>query len=93
MPVSSFEWDESKNEENIKNHGISFDKAQDALFDPNRKIAIDIKHSTKEETRYYCFGKVDKNIVTVRFTYRVGKIRIFGAGYWRKGKKEYEKKN
>jgi hypothetical protein len=32
-------------------------------------------------------------IITVRFTYRYGKIRIFGAGYWRKGKKEYEKKN
>jgi hypothetical protein len=31
--------------------------------------------------------------MTVRFTYRAGVIRIFGAGYWRKGKKIYEREN
>jgi hypothetical protein len=31
--------------------------------------------------------------MTVRFTYRKGRIRIFGAGYWRKGKKIYEQQN
>jgi len=30
--------------------------------------------------------------MTVRFTYRRNKIRIFGTGYWRKGKKIYERK-
>jgi hypothetical protein len=39
------------------------------------------------------FGKVEEHIVTVRFTYRNYKIRIIGAGYWRKGKKIYEKEN
>lgn len=29
--------------------------------------------------------------MTVRFTYRERRIRIFGAGYWRKGKRIYEK--
>jgi hypothetical protein len=38
-------------------------------------------------------GKVNNRIITVRFTYREGKIRIIGAGYWRKGKKYYEKKD
>ncbi len=28
-----------------------------------------------------------------RFTYRGGVIRIFGAGYWRKGKRIYEREN
>jgi len=37
------------------------------------------------EKRYYCFGKVDGAIITVRFTYKGQTIRIFGAGYWRKG--------
>jgi hypothetical protein len=32
-------------------------------------------------------------VMTVRFTWRSGKIRIFGAGYWRKGKAIYEKAN
>jgi hypothetical protein len=32
-------------------------------------------------------------IVTDRFTYRRNVIRIFGAGYWRKGKRIYERQN
>jgi hypothetical protein len=31
--------------------------------------------------------------MTVRFTYREARIRIFGAGYWRKGKRIYEQQN
>ena len=46
-----------------------------------------------DEKRYFCFGEVDGAILTVRFTYRDNIIRIFGAGYWRKGKKTYEKNN
>lgn len=41
------------------------------------------KHLSSEER--------DK-IITVRFTYRDGQVRIFGAGYWRKGKMYYEEK-
>lgn len=29
--------------------------------------------------------------MTVRFTYRQNRIRIIGAGYWRKGRDVYEK--
>src|SRR6266568_3307133 len=32
-------------------------------------------------------------ILTVRFTYREDVIRIHGAGYWRKGKRIYEREN
>ena len=45
------------------------------------------------EKRYFCFGKVGEGIATVRFTHRNGMIRIFGAGYWRAGRKIYEKQN
>ncbi len=38
-----------------------------------------------------CVGKIEERILTVRFAYREDKIRIFGAGYWRKGKDYYEK--
>jgi uncharacterized protein len=37
------------------------------------------------------FGWVDGGINPVRFTYRDDIIRIFGAGYWRKGKDIYER--
>ena len=38
-------------------------------------------------------GRVGDGIVTVRFTYRKNIIRLFGAGYWRKGKAVYEKES
>jgi len=63
-----------------------------AFLDQKRVIAKDLAHS-KVEKRYYCFGKVEGSILTVRFTYRSSKIRIFGAGFWREGKKIYEKQN
>ena len=85
-----FEWDPRKNETNITKHRISFFDAQRAFLDPNRIIAKDLEHS-RTEIRYYCFGKVDGAVVTVRFTYRDQTIRIFGAGYWRQGRKIYEK--
>lgn len=93
MASLSFEWDEKKNLKNKRKHGVSFKLAQRAFLDTNRIIAKDTDHSTTSEIRYYSFGKVDSDIVTVRFTYRNGKLRIFGAGYWRKGKRAYEEKN
>jgi len=36
---------------------------------------------------------VAEGILTVRFTYRENTIRIFGAGFWRKGKKIYEQQD
>ncbi len=89
MDKASFEWDEEKSTANVAKHGISFFDAQRAFRDLNRVIAEDLEHSHKE-ARYYCFGKVDGMIMTVRFTYRQRTIRIFGAGYWRKGRKIYE---
>lgn len=91
MAETIFEWDPRKNDINIEKHGVSFFDAQRAFLDPHRIIAQDIEHSTKTETRYYCFGQVDEAIMTVRFIYKDQIIRIFGAGYWRKGRKIYEK--
>ena len=88
-----FEWDEIKDEINKRKHGISFYTAQYAFADPHRIVAEDLDHSTEDEKRYFCIGKVDGEIITVRFTARGSKIRIIGAGYWRKGKKIYEKEN
>ena len=88
----NFEWDSQKDCINQSKHNVSFAEAQFAFMDPHRIIAVDGKHSTAEETRYFCFGKVEDRVLTVRFTYRKGNIRIFGAGYWREGRKRYEQK-
>ncbi len=87
-----FEWDDVKDLQNQEKHGVTFSEAQYAFLDPQRVIAEDIKHS-RNEKRYYCFGQVNKGVLTVRFTHRKHAIRIIGAGYWREGKVIYEKEN
>ena len=87
-----FQWNEKKNQENIQKHGIAFEIAQYVFKDPKRIIVEDLEHSKKEK-RYFCFGKLENEILTIRFTYRNNVIRIFGAGFWRKGRKIYEKSN
>ncbi|MEK7288155.1 MAG: BrnT family toxin [Elusimicrobiota bacterium] len=87
-----FEWDSRKDRKNQLKHGVSFKTAQYAFSDPERVIAEDLEHSEKEK-RFYCFGRVEEEILTVRFTFRKERIRIFGAGYWRKGRVVYEKEN
>ena len=92
MKRARFEWDDEKIVENTAKHGVSFETAQRAFLDPCRVIAEDIAHSSSEN-RFYCIGRAGEGIVTVRFTFRGGIIRIFGAGYWRKGKRLYETEN
>ena len=93
MQQPSFEWDENKNVINQQKHGVSFEKAQYALDDPHRVISRDLEHSNDLEERFFCFGLVDGRVLTVRFTYRRKRIRIFGAGYWRQGRTHYEQAN
>lgn len=88
--AGSFIWDQQKELANIAKHNVDFTTAALAFKDIKRKIYTDSKHTRKEE-RYFCIGKVEGRVLTVRFTYRLGKIRIFGAGYWRKGEQYYEK--
>ncbi len=87
-----FEWDDNKDKINQRKHGVSFALAQLAFLDKKRVILEDVEHSN-DEKRYYCLGRVAGGVLTVRFTYRKNKIRIIGAGYWRKGKKIYEREN
>jgi uncharacterized protein len=87
-----FEWDDAKDRANLLKHGVSFGEAQKAFLDGKRVIAEDLEHSAGER-RYFCFGKCGGGILTVRFTWRSGRIRIIGAGYWRKGKQIYEEQN
>lgn len=92
MAKARFEWDSKKDKESQKKHGVSFAKAQFAFADPQRVIVEDASHSSGEK-RQYCLGWVDGGSLTVRFTFRHDVIRIFGAGYWRKGRRLYEREN
>lgn len=92
MAGAKFDWDPKKDEQNRKKHGVGFTEAQVAFVDAQRVIAEDLSHSSVEK-RHCCFGRVGEGVMTVRFTYREGVIRILGAGYWRKGKRIYEREN
>ena len=92
MDVTRFEWDPAKDVENLSKHGVSFADAQLAFADERRVIEEDTRHS-EDEPRFYCIGRLDEAILTVRFTWRSGVIRIIGAGFWRKGKAVYEREN
>jgi uncharacterized protein len=85
-----FVWDEGKERANIIKHGVDFVSASRAFLDPKRGIYTDAKYSSQEE-RLFCVGRVECRVLTVRFTYRAGCVRIIGAGCWRKGVKLYEK--
>ena len=90
--MTRFDWDPAKDLANQQKHGVAFAEAQFAFADPHRVIAEDLSHGGAER-RYFCIGQVGAGILTVRFTHRPGVIRIFGAGYWRKGKQRYEHEN
>ena len=92
MAIPTFEWDASKDRINLAKHGVAFVDAQRAFLDSRRVIAEDLSHSGNEH-RYFCFGRVDTGIMTVRFTWRGRRIRIIGAGYWRRGRSIYEQQN
>ena len=85
----SFVWDIRKEAENIRKHGVDFETAAQAFLDPRRKIYQDERHGKREE-RLFRIAQVEGKILTVRFTHREGRIRLYGAGYWRKGRRYYE---
>jgi uncharacterized DUF497 family protein len=85
-----FEWDTEKEKANLTKHGVDFSEATAAFYDPQKLIQIDAAHSGGEP-RLLCIGRTERG--TIRFTYRSETIRIIGAGYWRKGRRTYEKEN
>ena len=81
----NIEWDESKNQRNIKKHGISFEHAARVFTDPLRKEAYDAKHSNSEEDRTIAIGIAEGCLLFVSFTEPdMETVRIISA---RKAKK------
>jgi uncharacterized DUF497 family protein len=88
-----FEYDETKSQANVAKHGLSFKDAKRAFADKQVIVIDDKLHSTDDEARYICIGKVGGKIATVVFTARSGKIRIISAGFYRKQRRYYEERN
>jgi len=52
-----FIWDENKNYTNLKKHGVDFNDAVRAWYDPDRLDFFDARHSI-DETRWIFLGAV-----------------------------------
>jgi uncharacterized DUF497 family protein len=64
-----FEWDPRKAAENYRKHGIRFEEAQEAFFDPNAVEIYDDKHSDVE-ARFMLIAFSPKRLLWVGFTVR-----------------------
>ena len=81
-----FEWDESKNEDNRKKHGIDFADAI-CVFDGfmvNQKISV---HDG--EIRYKDTGIFDGAIVAVIYTMRENRYRLISVRRANRGERRY----
>jgi uncharacterized DUF497 family protein len=55
----NYEWDQTKNLENIRKHKVSFEQAKIALEDPYRLCFYDEAHSLNED-RYIVIGSAER---------------------------------
>ncbi len=55
-----FVWDQNKEKENIRKHGVSFSEAVTVFYDPLAKIAADPDHS-RDEDRYILIGQSQRS--------------------------------
>jgi len=81
-----FEWDEDKEIENIRKHGVYFVDAKLVFNDPFVLIRYDGAHSLTED-RYHALGKIGKLLLVV-YTEREERIRIISARAPTKKEKE-----
>lgn len=76
----NFEWDEIKNDRNIRKHGISFREGVTVFFDENALLIHDQEHSDEEE-RFLILGiSAEARLLVVCHCIRhVDTIRIISA--------------
>ncbi len=74
-----FEWDENKNVENVRKHGIRFEIAIQSFDDELAVPFSDPEHSTIGELRYALLGMCEIGLVFVNFTIRGDSYRIISA--------------
>lgn len=81
MKAITFEWDQKKASSNLVKHGISFEEAKTAFWDPNARVIHDPDHSVSED-RFILLGMSQHmNILIVCHCYKEQDeiIRIISA--------------
>ena len=73
-----FEWNEAKNQTNIRKHGIGFDTAR-RIFEGPVATSPDLRRDYGEE-RHISIGQVEPGaLIVVAHTERHGRIRLISA--------------
>lgn len=74
-----FEWDAEKAAQNLRKHGVKFNVATRAFFDPNRIEVYDGREDYGED-RWATIGYADPALLYVVYTVRTGEtIRLISA--------------
>jgi uncharacterized DUF497 family protein len=77
-----YEWDENKNFQNKRKHGVGFEQAVFALKDPVRVVGYDFDHSDEGEDRWQVIGDAGGVVLFVVETESdENTIRIISARY------------
>ena len=91
-----FEWDPLKAKENLRKHGISFERAAAIFHDPHARSIFDIEHS-EDEDRWVTLGMDSSgNLLVVIHTFHAvddsaRRVRIISARKaTRKETRQYE---
>ncbi len=88
-----FEWDDEKATDNLRNHGISFDEAQEGFSDPYGLDEFDAAHS-ENEPRYNLIALSSRRLLMIVYKEESDRtIRLISARKADKGEQEqYEKR-
>jgi uncharacterized DUF497 family protein len=81
MEYIRFQWDAHKSVVNQRKHGVSFEEAQSAFYDPQARVMADPEHSETED-RFLLLGmSLSLRILVVCHCYRESEevIRIISA--------------
>lgn len=78
MQDEHFEWDDDKAAQNVRDHGVTFEKAVKALADPFAIEWIDDSEAYGEE-RCNLLGMCEGAILQVTYTERGERIRVISA--------------
>ena len=89
--MPEFEWDETKNQTNIKERGIDFKTAEQIWLDPHMRVFAG--YAGNDDVRYMALGTIDGRLHAAIFTLREKRIRLISVRIAsRKERGLYEKK-
>ena len=84
--MAVYEWDETKSQENLSKHGLSFDDAEIVFSGPC--VTFEDNRFDYGEPRFITLGRLEGRMVVVAYTPRGERTRIISM---RKGNRREEK--